>query len=251
MANPAQKKKVDWSKYSQLLLPLLSILLIVVFNLFRDPSFFSVEITKNNVGNTVLTGNLISILNGASELAVLAMGMTLVTAACGGQDISVGALAAIAGSVFVKVLKSGPTITPALEGMLKAFAPNVDAPLKQVFKNNLQTEMPNPWIEDNSWLIKTDKTYEIEITVKDSIDEDQKTVPVKRGTPVFDWGENDFNFNVDVRILGTSIFDIFYPVGSVFTYTGSDIPQILSISGMQWESIPTDEAGIYKWKRIS
>ena len=32
---------------------------------------------------------------------------------------------------------------------------------KQVFKNNLQTEMPNPWIEDNSWLIKTDKTYEV------------------------------------------------------------------------------------------
>ena len=98
---------MDWSKYSQLLLPLLSILLIVIFNLFRDPSFFSVEITKNNAGNTVLTGNLISILNGASELAVLAMGMTLVTAACGGQDISVGALAAIAGSMFVKVLRSG------------------------------------------------------------------------------------------------------------------------------------------------
>ena len=32
---------------------------------------------------------------------------------------------------------------------------------KQVFKNNLQTEVPNPWIEDNSWLVKTDKTYEV------------------------------------------------------------------------------------------
>ena len=40
------------------------------------------------------------------------MGMTLVTAASGGQDISVGALAAIAGSVFVKVLKSGGSISP-------------------------------------------------------------------------------------------------------------------------------------------
>jgi simple sugar transport system permease protein len=39
------------------------------------------------------------------------MGMTLVTAASGGQDISVGALAAIAGSVFVKVLKSGGGIS--------------------------------------------------------------------------------------------------------------------------------------------
>jgi len=32
---------------------------------------------------------------------------------------------------------------------------------RQVFKNNLQTEVPNPWIEDNSWLVKTDKTYEV------------------------------------------------------------------------------------------
>ena len=105
------KQKRNWSRYSQLIVPLISILCIVIFNLFRDPSFFSIEITTNNSGNTVLTGNLISILNGASELAILAMGMTLVTAACGGQDISVGALAAIAGSMFVKVLRSGE-ITP-------------------------------------------------------------------------------------------------------------------------------------------
>lgn len=104
--------KKKWSNHSQLIVPLLSIALIVLFNAFRDPSFFSMEITTNNVGGMVLTGNLISILNGASELAILAMGMTLVTAACGGQDISVGALAAIAGSVFVKVLRAG-AITPA------------------------------------------------------------------------------------------------------------------------------------------
>ena len=99
--------QVKWSRYAQLLVPLLSILLIVVFNLIRDPSFFSVGMSTNNLGNHVLAGNLISILNGASELAIIAMGMTLVTAACGGQDISVGALATIAGSVFVKYLRSG------------------------------------------------------------------------------------------------------------------------------------------------
>ena len=99
--------QVKWSRYAQLLVPLLSILLIVVFNLIRDPSFFSVGMSTNNLGNPVLAGNLISILNGASELAIIAMGMTLVTAACGGQDISVGALATIAGSVFVKYLRSG------------------------------------------------------------------------------------------------------------------------------------------------
>ena len=109
------KKTRSLSNYSQLLVPLIAILLLVIFNLFRDPSFFSVGITTNNNGDPVLQGNLISILNGASELVILSMGMTLVSAASGGQDISVGALAAIAGSVFVKVLKSqGGAISPML-----------------------------------------------------------------------------------------------------------------------------------------
>lgn len=33
---------------------------------------------------------------------------------------------------------------------------------KQVFENNLQKETKNPWIEDNSWLTKTDKSYQIQ-----------------------------------------------------------------------------------------
>ena len=32
---------------------------------------------------------------------------------------------------------------------------------KQVFEKNLQNETPNPWIEKNSWLTKTDVTYQI------------------------------------------------------------------------------------------
>ena len=112
----AEKKKAlrNSGSYSQLLVPLIAIVLLVIFNLFRDPGFFSVGIATNNNGDPVLQGNLISILNGASELVILAMGMTLVTAASGGQDISVGALAAIAGSTFVRVLKSGSSISPLL-----------------------------------------------------------------------------------------------------------------------------------------
>ena len=95
----------------QLAIPVIAVALLVIFNLIRDPGFFSVSITHNNYGNAVLAGNLISIINGASELAILAIGMTLVTAATKGQDISVGAAAAIAGSVFVKVLKAGSDIS--------------------------------------------------------------------------------------------------------------------------------------------
>lgn len=32
---------------------------------------------------------------------------------------------------------------------------------RQKFENNLQTEEPNPWIEENGWLTKTDKTYKV------------------------------------------------------------------------------------------
>ena len=33
---------------------------------------------------------------------------------------------------------------------------------KQVFENNFQKETKNPWIEDKSWLTKTDKSYEVQ-----------------------------------------------------------------------------------------
>ena len=55
----------------QLTIPVIAVALLVIFNLIRDPGFFSISITHNNYGNAVLAGNLISIINGASELAVL------------------------------------------------------------------------------------------------------------------------------------------------------------------------------------
>ncbi len=99
---------------SQLMVPLIALLLVIVFNLIRDIGFFSINITTNNAGDTVLSGNIISILNGASELAILAIGMTMVTSASKGQDISVGAAAAIAGSVFVRVLRANEITMPII-----------------------------------------------------------------------------------------------------------------------------------------
>ena len=100
------RKKHDMS---QLIIPLAALGILILFNLIRgiaigNLSFFSITTRINNDGNTVLSGNLISIIDDASALAIIAMGMTLVTAACGGQDISVGAVGAISGAVFVKVL---------------------------------------------------------------------------------------------------------------------------------------------------
>lgn len=88
----------------QIFIPLAALLLLVIVNLIADPSFFIVGIAHNSAGNPVLSGYLMTILDYGSELAILAIGMTLVTAASGGQDISVGAAIAIAGSFLIKFL---------------------------------------------------------------------------------------------------------------------------------------------------
>ena len=88
----------------QMFIPIMALLLLAVVNLIVDPGFFKVTLGTNNNGDPVLSGSLITILDYGSELAILAIGMTLVTAASGGQDISVGATIAIAGSAMLRVL---------------------------------------------------------------------------------------------------------------------------------------------------
>lgn len=88
----------------QLFIPLVALFLLVLFNLIADPSFFRIVMKTNSAGYKVLSGYLITILDYGSELAILAIGMTLVTSATGGQDISVGAAIAIAGSTMLRVL---------------------------------------------------------------------------------------------------------------------------------------------------
>ncbi|HIR93452.1 MAG TPA: ABC transporter permease [Candidatus Egerieimonas intestinavium] len=88
----------------QIFIPLAALLLLAVFNLITDPGFFEIKLDVNSAGNPVLSGYLVTILDYGSELAILAIGMTLVTAATGGQDISVGAAIAISGSVVLRVL---------------------------------------------------------------------------------------------------------------------------------------------------
>ncbi len=89
---------------NQIFIPLAALLLLVIINLIAGPSFFKISYSANNAGNMIFSGYPITILDFGSELAILAIGMTLVTAASGGQDISVGAAIAIAGSVMLRVL---------------------------------------------------------------------------------------------------------------------------------------------------
>ena len=90
--------------HNQIFIPIVALLLLAIFNLIADPSFFKITLGHNSNGDPVLSGYLITIIDYGSELAILAIGMTLVTAASGGQDISVGATIAISGSVLLRVL---------------------------------------------------------------------------------------------------------------------------------------------------
>ena len=85
-----------------LFFPLVCLAIVLVVNLVRTPDFF-----KISMNNGVLYGYVIDILNRASELIILAVGMTLVVAASGGTDISVGAVSAVAGAVCIYSLIGG------------------------------------------------------------------------------------------------------------------------------------------------
>lgn len=83
-------------------LPIVCLAVVLLINVIKTPDFFNVSIQ-----NGVLYGYIIDVINRASELVILAVGMTLVTAASGGQDISVGAVMAVAAAVCCQVLSGG------------------------------------------------------------------------------------------------------------------------------------------------
>ncbi len=74
--------------------PFLALAALLLFNLFFTPQFYQLSWHDNH-----LYGVPIDIINHASKVGILAVGMTLVIAV-GGIDISVGAVMAIAGAVM-------------------------------------------------------------------------------------------------------------------------------------------------------
>lgn len=102
---------------SQLLIALVAIVALLLFNLIRDPSFYNISVVES-LNGAKLAGNLIEVIDNATELVLIAIGMALVTSACGGQDISVGAIGVISATVFTKVLillfSSRPVTVPGI-----------------------------------------------------------------------------------------------------------------------------------------
>lgn len=93
----------------RLFIPIAFLVFLLLINVFINPSFLGISLGRDSNGNPVFIGNLINILSNATELVILSIGMTLVTASSRGQDISVGASVAIAGGVIMRVLCGNET----------------------------------------------------------------------------------------------------------------------------------------------
>ena len=90
--------KVKKVTSNHLFLPLFALALLLVFNAFATPGFFAIEFQ-----NGQFYGRIIDILNRASILVILSMGMTFVIAT-GGIDISQGSVIAISGAICCSLI---------------------------------------------------------------------------------------------------------------------------------------------------
>lgn len=96
-----------------LFLPIVCLIVVLAANMIKTPNFFEVSMNGG-----VLYGYVVDVINRASELVILAIGMTLVSAASGGQDISVGAVMAVSAAVCCQILSGGEVSTNAFQNPL-------------------------------------------------------------------------------------------------------------------------------------
>ena len=97
----------------RLFLPLVYLGVVLIINVLSTPTFFNISIR-----NGVLYGFVVDIVNRSSELVILAIGMTLITASSGGQDISVGAIMAVSAAVICQILSGGNVSTNEFQNPL-------------------------------------------------------------------------------------------------------------------------------------
>ena len=77
------------------------------------------------------------------------------------------------------------------------------------------------------------KSYNFQVNVYDKLMNLTPSANVSQGIPVFDWGENDVNFNVPVNIDGEvtrggkELFNLIYPIGSIYMSVNNTNPGTL------------------------
>lgn len=102
------------STWAKLKWPLVALSLVLLFNWFFTHGFFHLEIKEGRI-----YGSLVDILNRATPVMLLSLGMTLVVAT-GGVDLSVGAVMAISGSVAALLIVKGCSLAAIIATALGA-----------------------------------------------------------------------------------------------------------------------------------
>ena len=106
-------KQSIWARIKAwpLFLPVMSLLLVMAVNIVHDAavganplSFFLITLRETTGNGTILYGRIIDILNRGSEVAILAIGMTLVVSSSAGTDISVGSVMSLCASFCCMLL---------------------------------------------------------------------------------------------------------------------------------------------------
>lgn len=104
-------KKITGMK---LFLPIFCMILVMAFNIISDIAAgkFAFDFFTITIRNGILYGRLVDILNRGSEVAILAIGMTLVVSCSAGTDISVGSVMSLC-ACFCCMLLAGYGVSSA------------------------------------------------------------------------------------------------------------------------------------------
>lgn len=111
-------------------------------------------------------------------------------------------------------------------------------------------EYGEEWLEAENVVLHDDNTYIAEVNLSgldyqnrytfqamavDKLMDIESVERIVKTVPVFDWGENDFNFNVPVTIKNVSLIDLIYPIGKIYMSVDSTNPEELFV-GTKWEA---------------
>lgn len=117
----------------------------------------------------------------------------------------------------------------------------------------------NPTLSDDSYYAYISlsgfdytKAYKVHTVVTDKLLTVEKTVVLKQGIPVFDWGAHDFQFHVPVDMDGNRLQGLGAPVDPEDALRLCDVPHPYPVGSVYISTIPTSPAQLFggSWEQL-